>query len=441
MKKIDSSKYVLATAVAGCFFIMLLCNFMVHLFSDDYVFAFNYASFYTESLTRIDGLASILTSLKFIYFYENGRLVAHFFAQLFIFLPSLLFKLLNSIVFALEIYLMYRIANRNFSRSTFLFCILFGCIWIFQPAFGEVNLWLDGACNYLWCAAFNLIVLTHYWKKFLYNRDIQPLWRKILFVIFSLFAGGYGENASLATLIMALAFLAFAAKLRHFKVKQYQFLAILAFFCGFVFMMSSPAELSKKFSTLDLFTFCTNLSRTLNVYYKMRYLLVAFVVFFTIAVFRKLDSEVLIGSGILFVGSLCSQMALSFAEYCPERSAFYSCILLILACGVLFRTLLESGYCEILTCLGVVVLLFTLYYGVIGIQDMYTTHYFLAGNEQTIAQALEDGITDLALPLPPGFTKYSQIYSFPYLNLKGGEDIYPNCYMAEYYGLSSLVGK
>ena len=115
-------------------------------------------------------------------------------------------------------------------------------------------------------------------------------------------------------------------------------------------------------------------------------------------------------------------------------------MLLIVACGVLFFDLLSTEHVALLTCVGAVILLFTLYYGILGFQDMYATHYFMERNEQLIAQEVDAGNMDVEIDLPPKYSKYSQIYSFPYINGKEGRSLYPNIYMAQYYGISTIYG-
>lgn len=439
MEKLNASKRSLAAAAIGVFCVMLVCNAMVHLFADDFVFAFNYAGFSSGEYTRISGLGSILSSLKAVYLRENGRLVAHFFAQLFIMLPPIVFKVLNSAVFVLEIYLMYRLSKLDSQDSALLFCVIFGCVWIFQPAFGEVNLWLDGSCNYLWCAVFNLLFLGVFVRKFLFDRDLSAPWSQGLFVLFSLFAGDYGENASLATVIVCLILLILSGVYRHFRIQTYHIVSLCLFFAGFLFMMLSPAERANKFSALYFGLFLRKFVNALEIYYQFRMLLAALVVFFTLGVFLRIRPEALILSGVLFFGSLCSNFAMCFADYHPERSSFYSAILLILSCAVLFSQLFQTDYRILTVCAGAVVLLFTLYYGIVGMETMYETHCFFARGEQLMEEAKADGVTDLALPMPGGFSKYSQIYSFPYL-LPNNDSPYPNRYMAEYYHFSSLIG-
>lgn len=434
MRKINQSKYALVAVMFCGFLIMFFCNCMMHLFADDFVFVQEYGVW-----TRITKFTSIFSSLKNHYRSENGRIVAHFFAQTFLFLPSILFKVLNSLFFIFEIYLMYRIARGCHPRSVFLYCIIFGAVWIFHPAFGETNIWLTGSCNYLWGSVFNLLFISHFINKFLYDRDIKSKVCQIIFIFFSFLVGNYSENATLASFIVAVSLLIVTSYKEHRKIQIYQVLSILALLLGFYFLMTSPAEIRNKFEPLSLYTFSFNFVRALEVYNQLRGLLVVFVVLFTLGVFIKLSSNTLICVGVLFFGSLCSNFAVAFAEYYPDRSAFYSAVLLIVSCSILFQELIDTKYQEFITCLGAVAVLFSLYYGIIGVQDIYATHCFFAGNEKTISEALDAGITKLELPLRPQTTKYSPIWGFPYLSTE--EDaVYPNGHMARYYGFEQLVG-
>lgn len=47
---------------------------------------------------------------------------------------------------------------------------IFACIWLLTPAFGQVMLWLDGACNYLWSLFFNLLFILPFVRLFLNGR-------------------------------------------------------------------------------------------------------------------------------------------------------------------------------------------------------------------------------------------------------------------------------
>lgn len=80
-------------AVLACVFVvMLVFNHLTPLVGDDYVYAF---SFVDEQ--RIDSVWDIFPSMWAHRFYANGRVVAHFFAQLFLMLPKTVFNVINAL--------------------------------------------------------------------------------------------------------------------------------------------------------------------------------------------------------------------------------------------------------------------------------------------------------------------------------------------------------
>ncbi len=81
-----------------------------------------------------------------------------FLMQLFLLLPPIVFKLINSIVFLSLSWLVYSIASWREHNALGLLAI-FGCIWVLQPEFGQVFLWLTGAINYLWCGVLCLVFM------------------------------------------------------------------------------------------------------------------------------------------------------------------------------------------------------------------------------------------------------------------------------------------
>ena len=85
-----------------------------------------------------------------------------FYVQLFLLpcRPSSL-KLINSIVFLSLIWLVLHRASWREHNALGLLAI-FGCIWVLQPEFGQVFLWLTGAINHLWCGVLCLVFMLPY---------------------------------------------------------------------------------------------------------------------------------------------------------------------------------------------------------------------------------------------------------------------------------------
>ena len=160
---------------------MLVCNLWTDLVADDYRYFFSYAD---ES--RIESVADI--------FPINGRAPAHnerprrcafSSMQLFLLLPPIVFKLINSIVFLSLIWLVYSMRASWRGGITPLRPARSLWLRLGAPAeFGQVFLWLTGAINYLWCAVLCLVFMLPYLDKLLHDREPSKSVR-VLFVVFS----------------------------------------------------------------------------------------------------------------------------------------------------------------------------------------------------------------------------------------------------------------
>ena len=101
--------------------------------------------------------------------------------------------------------------------------------------------------------------------------------------------------------------------------------------------------------------------------------------------------------------------------------------------------MLSGRYKDICICFGVVTLAFSIYYGLIGIHDIYATHGDIRYNQQVIEECKEKGITDITLVYPTAETKYSPANGLKYLDTEDPKS-WPNNAMDGYYGVDSLIG-
>lgn len=434
LKKINRSKISFGIAAGIIFLIMLICNLYTDLIVDDFTYLYSFADG-----TRIDSVLDIFPSMVSHYSSMNGRLIPHFFAQLFLYLPLGIFKVLNPLMFMLQLYLIYKLCNRQNERNTLLFVSIFCLIWIFQPAFGQVNLWLDGACNYLWCIVFQLIYLMPFIDKFILNRNVHSRALQILMILSGFVAGAYSENAAPASIFMVFVLMMITLFYKHNKLEYYHYAAFAASLLGFVCLMAAPSEWDNKAAAFSMQVLYNNFMFTLEMYGRFWILLAAFVVLLILAIASKRPPEITIVSGILFAGSLCSNFIMTVASYYDDRSAFYSVILLIAACGILAAELFNTRFVPVAAIAGLCAVAFTFYYGYIGIQDIYVTHTRIEANENYIIECRDNGETDLRVPFISTETKYSALYDLIYLNTST-TNTWPNVSMAKYYGVNSIIG-
>lgn len=164
---INRSRKTTIIIFSGIFILLLLCNSLTKPVADDFAYMYSW-----ETHERITNFSQILPSMIAHSHLMNGRFVTHFLVQLFLMLPKFVFNIANTFVFTLMVFLAYRFsrAERN---NNLLALSVFACIWIFTPLFGQVMLWVDGACNYLWSLCLNLIFILPFVELFINGKKIH----------------------------------------------------------------------------------------------------------------------------------------------------------------------------------------------------------------------------------------------------------------------------
>ena len=433
--RINRSRLLMFGSLLCMFLIMFFCNIKTPLLVDDYAYLFSFADG-----RRIESIKDIFQSLVAHRYIQNGRLVAHFFVHLFLMLPHWIFKIINSIIFVSEVYLIYHIANRDQERRNLLLCAIFSCIWIFTLNFGQVALWLSGSINYLWATFFSLSFLSVYITKFMDGRDIKPLPLRLLFVLAGFLVGAYSENCSSTVIFAGVCFMLLSRFIKKQKVSPYLWLAILAAFCGFLFMMSAPAEIINKAGQFDTTGLFAGLNRVSDAYFKMGWLFIFYIFLAVFSNIRKINADSQFLSAICFLASLASSFVLIFAKFLPERCIFFSTVLLILADSVLLVELLnELDLKPVILSLLFLSLTFAFKCGVSGVSDILKTNYLISEGERKIIECRENGIMNAEMPKVLGKTPYSAVYGLD--NIYVGEtDIWLHEDMANYYGVETVMG-
>ena len=221
------------------FALLLAGNFLTPMAADDFHFAFSQYHW-----GRITGADEILPSMAALRQNTNGRVLAHFFVQLFLLWPRWIFNLLNAGMGTLLFYILYRyVRGSDAGRDLLLSGFLIAELFVLLPAFGQVFLWLTGACNYSWTIVITFAFLYPFFARFLGRERRRSLPLRVLYFPLAFAAGAWSENGSLAALCAAFAFL-FLLRLREKRLPAFLSAGFLTGCAGFLFLMSSPSEWS-----------------------------------------------------------------------------------------------------------------------------------------------------------------------------------------------------
>ncbi len=419
MKKINRSKTLFWAEIFSVFILMFCLNALTMPCADDFVYMYSFSTG-----ERTQNIFDIFPSMATHYKTMNGRVVAHFLVQFFLMINPWVFKIINSLVFVGLGLIMYKICNCESKRNNLLLGFIFSSLWIFTLSFGQVYLWLDGACNYLWAMFFCLLFIYPYTKKKFLIWENKGL--TFLFAIFSFFVGAYNESISLG----GIATVFFLCITRFKSIGKRKIVSFVSSILGYAFMMLAPSERINKSGDFSILSLIDSFEVSLKMYFNFSILLVAFLVILTV---KDLKNRRLALS--FFIGSFVSNFILTFAVYYPERSACFPCVLLIVAATILFNQG-RKAYVSAVYALSVLVMLLCAGKGG---EDVIISHRRYMENHHRIidCQGKEEIIY---LPLIDATSRYSFLYDLKYLDTADPHS-WPNKSMADYYGVKGILGK
>lgn len=422
---------VRAALLLGIFLLMLLGNVLTPYAVDDWAYMHSFAT--GERLTRF---GEIFPSMAAHAQTMNGRLFAHFWAQLFLLLPKAVFNIVNALIFTALIALLARLAQPEGERDNLILLMIFCAVWVFVPAFGQVFFWLDGACNYGWGCAVGLAFLMPYIR--LLDRDAKkkPLFW-ILWILAGFYTGAYLENMAAGAIFLSALLLFGRRVLCRKKNGVLPWLPVLASVGGFIFMMTRPAEGMKSGTESSLASLGTGLVAALEKYRSLAVLLGVFAVSLVAALWYRVRREKIYLAAALVLGSLCANFALSVASYYPERCLAFPAVLLIAADAVLLSELFSGKAKLPVLCTAAVLVLSTLYWGVFGFADITNVYLQVRANETAVTEAAARGENSVTVPYIETLTRYSALYDLKYLDTEDAQS-WPNGAMADVLGIGEI---
>ena len=228
------------------FLVMLVFNFMTPMFADDYIYVLN-----LNRETPLTDLRDVFNSVSSFRSMHNGRVAAHFFAQLFLLLPKAVFCVVNAAMCTLLFYCIHCYQKTaGGRRSTLLMLCAVAMVWLLMPGIGHSFLWLTGSCSYLWAITFMVCFLYPFFREFVAPQNVEAkgaaaVLKNLLALGFAFFAGSYSENGAFSALAVAFCFLALIL-IRDRKLPRQLSLRFAVACGGFLGLMLAPAELGTK---------------------------------------------------------------------------------------------------------------------------------------------------------------------------------------------------
>ena len=488
-----NSKIALAWLMAAVFIVTCILSALTPLVADDYNYAFNWS--YNDSLVRIDNYTLLLDSMAAHRYYTHGRVLAQGLVSAFLMWPRWIFFVANALLVTVFNAVLVHFYRRNRVkkpvRAAACTMVLY---WICMPTFGQIFLWLDGACNYFWAVGFAFIMLEGIFSLQVGKAKTA---RMLLLIPICFAVGSWSEHISFAALLIQVLYL-IRLWVRKKKLPLRESLLLLVCCCGYLYLMMAPSMLPSilKYRAREAAeSHIQTLSSSLAVYAWLIPLIIIFLVsvvfllkrlpnqqarslllirlaflfcfagaicfgirdclkggfyalisstaagflslmcvFFFALYFEMRQSklsEVFWTSMILSVGGLGALLPFAAAMYIPAR-AFCAPVAFV---GIAAVLLLESNEIPFRrACFRSLAIVFFLFF-VIGCADILNVHRAEVERQRAIRQALADNGILLASPYPEK-TKYSAQYGL--LDISE-EEAWPKDIMKEYYGLKEII--
>lgn len=436
IQRIKKNKSAVA-AIGVMFVIAFIYNMISPYTTDDYAYMYSFANG-----TKISNPLQILGSLWEHYLTVHGRILPHFFVQLFMIFPKWVFNIVNAVVFLTIIWLMMTIVEKK-KFSILLFIAIPIGFWIYTPAYGQIYLWMTGSINYCWAYLFSLLYMQYYID--LYRKPLKKFSGKSLagITLYSLFFGAYSELISFPVIFICWILVCLTMLEQKSILKYWKYcLPMISGAIGYLTMLLSPAE-GTRGGELSLGLIFKRLIDIFETYYQCAYpLLIIWAILLAIVCYFKIDKKAVVVSIAFFVINLISTAMLSVASYVVSRHYAIPIFYLMTAIVVLMQALRGNKGIEcIVYCICAYVIASSVWSLWEGTYDIYDVNRRHQSREAYIYSQVEQGNNEvLTLPLITPLTKYSCKYDLMDLRTDDAEP-WPNAAIAKYYGLKKIYGK
>ncbi|MDO5378667.1 MAG: DUF6056 family protein [Clostridia bacterium] len=215
-------------------------NLHTPLMMDDYDYSFSW-----KTGQPLSGIADVFSSQAEHYRLWGGRSVAHTLAQLFLFWGKPVFNAANAAMYLLLLMEIVALARRERGCWDYALLLPASVFLLFGvPFFATVFLWLDGACNYLWCTVLALTPLLIDRSEREGGAFSRGGALGVFAVPVSFLAGWTNENTACA--VWAIVFLMLMRRrMKGERVPFWRWAALAAQAAGTLVMLAAPGNFAR----------------------------------------------------------------------------------------------------------------------------------------------------------------------------------------------------
>ncbi len=227
---LKNRKRLVILITAFSFLMILIFNYCTPMLSDDFD--------YMSQARSANSFFNLVRQEYHQYMTWNGRSVTFLLFRIFLYLPQIILKIANSLVFLLLTILLYLNVEKNSRWEPFVMLLVQLGMWIFAVAFPQTVLWECGAFVYLWGMTIILGCMTVVRFYVRGERKASAL-NTILLFLFGWAAGWCNENTSGGALLFFLILIVVLWKQQK-KIPAYLISATVGTLVGIGFLVLGP---------------------------------------------------------------------------------------------------------------------------------------------------------------------------------------------------------
>lgn len=265
--KFDLTKLILSVILVLIFLYMLFLNIHTHKYHDEFVYSYIYGT-----QNKCNNLADVCTSLRNLYLTHNGRIISTGIMCVLLMCPKIISDILNSTIFTLLVYLVYKYCTKglkNKYQKFIIMLLIFPMFWYTLPEFNGTVTWFSGAINYMWSTTFMLLYIFYLIDLFKKDKEIKNYKILLPLCAISLIIGSLHE--SIGIILTSLSFFLFFYNFTiNKKINKLFLLSSIFSLIGFLSIVLAPGISIRSIATLhgnnisQLSTFKTSINMFIN---------------------------------------------------------------------------------------------------------------------------------------------------------------------------------
>ena len=214
---------------------------IIFIMNNGWIYAIDDVFFRNQILTN--GLDQIFNILQFRYMEWSSRSLIELFMYLFIYLPMIVWKVLNALIVTLIAVIIPRFFdNENSLKKNILSSI---CVFLFFiPVFSAMGAGaIAVSLNYLWPLFF---FVAHFYllKRYIFNKTELKLWKKVMVYFALVFSLLFSCNHEQSLIIFGIIYLLIIgySYCKYRKINRTLILLFILVICSGLFIISCPGN-------------------------------------------------------------------------------------------------------------------------------------------------------------------------------------------------------